>query len=440
MHKPLLRTLLACGAATLMASAGQAQLLSGLGTLPGQLVGALGSPAGAPVVAPVLDRLNDIGGQPLADSASLLDLRRARLRELVQQHRAVLDADRDGNPVRRGELIAVDPSPDTIARIRAGGFRVARDDQIEGLALHVVTIAPPPGTSTRDGLNRLRTIAPEGDFDFDPIFEPAGPALLPLDGAAAPTSSLPAGLVHPAPIGMIDGGVSAHPSLRDAAIEQRGFTAQGPRASGHGTAVASLMVGSDGGFRGAARGASLLVADVYGGDPAGGSALAIARALGWLTTRGVRVINMSLVGPANPLLERAIAAAAHQGVLIVAAVGNDGPAAPPAYPASYPGVIAVTGVDNHNRALPEAGKALHLDYAAPGADMAAALPGSGYGTVRGTSFAAPLVTARLIAAGGGPAAIAQVSREAVKGLGRVGKGIVCATCRIAPRDVSARRH
>ncbi|MDP9057529.1 MAG: S8 family serine peptidase [Pseudomonadota bacterium] len=439
MRRPLIRTLLA-GAVTLLASAGQAQLLPGLGSVPGQLVGALGSPADAPlappIAAPVLDRLNDIGGQPLGDSASLLDLRRARLRELVQQHRAVLDADREGNPVRRGELIAVDPSLDTIARIRAAGFRVMGDDHIEGIGLHVVTIAPPPGTSTREGLTRIRTIAPNGEFDFDPIFEPAGLGLLAPVGAAALTSVL----AHPAAIGMIDGGVSTHPSLRNAAIEQRGFTAHGARASGHGTAVASLMVGSDGRFHGAAPGASLLVADVYGGDPADGSALAIARALGWLTARGVRVINISLVGPANPLLERAIAAAAQRGVLIVAAVGNDGPAAPPAYPASYPGVIAVTGVDDHNRALPEAGKALHLDYAAPGADMAAALPGSGYAVVRGTSFAAPLVTAQLVAAGGGAGAIAALSREAVKGSGRIGKGIVCDTCRIAPRDVGARRQ
>jgi len=435
MRKPLLRTLLACGAVTLLATAGQAQLLPGLGSVPGQLVGALGSPAGAPLVAPMLDRLNDIGGQSLGDTASLLDLRRARLRDLVQQHRAVLDADREGNPVRRGELIAVDPSDDTIARIRAAGFRVAGDDQIEGLALHVVTIAPPPGTSTRDGLTSLKKIAPEANFDFDPIFEPAGLGLPVSSGPAAQTSMR----AHLATIGMIDGGVSAHPALRNARIEQRGFAAQGARASGHGTAVASLMVGSDGRFQGAAQGASLLVADVYGGDPTQGSALAIARALGWLISRGVRVVNISLVGPANPLLEQAIAAAAHQGVLVVAAVGNDGPAAPPAYPASYPEVIAVTGVDDHNRALPEAGKALHLDFAAPGADMAAALPGGGYATVRGTSFAAPLVTARLMATGGGRDAIAALSREAAKGSGRIGKGIVCGACRIAPHDVGARR-
>lgn len=71
--------------------------------------------------------------------------------------------------------------------------------------------------------------------------------------------------------------------------------------------------------------------------------------------------------------------------------------------------------------------------------MAAALPGSGYAMVRGTSFAAPLVTARLIAAGGGASALEAVSREAVKGRGRVGRGIVCGSCRIAPRDVGAKR-
>ena len=50
--------------------------------------------------------------------------------------------------------------------------------------------------------------------------------------------------------------------------------------------------------------------------------------------------------------------------------------------------------DSRNRALPEAGRAKHIDFAAPGADMAAALPGQGYAKVRGTSFAAPLVIVR----------------------------------------------
>jgi hypothetical protein len=434
--RPYLRTILACSAVLLAAGEGHAQLLPSLGGIPGQVVGGvLGSSGNAPVVAPVIDRLNNVGDTAVANTASLLDLRRARLRGLIRDNSRSLEADRDGNPVRKGELIAIDPSSETIARAGAAGFRVLRDERIEGLQLHVVTLSPPAGDDTREGLARLRRIAPEGTFDHDHVFEPAGAALATLGGSAVAAPISP----RQAVIGMIDGGVSAHPSLRNATIEQRGFAAQGARPSGHGTAVASLMVGSDGRFQGAARGMPLLVADVYGGDPTEGSAVRIARALGWLTSRGVRVINVSLVGPANPLLARAIAAARERGALIVAAVGNDGPAAPPSYPASYPGVVAVTGVDVRNRALPEAGKALHLDFAAPGAEMAAALPGRGYATVRGTSFAAPLVTARLIAAGGGAAAVATVAHEAIKGRGRVGRGIVCGPCRIPPREVGAKR-
>ena len=134
------------------------------------------------------------------------------------------------------------------------------------------------------------------------------------------------------------------------------------------------------------------------------------------------------------LVQRAIQIVQSRGIQVVAAVGNDGPAAPPQYPASYPGVIAVTAVDAGGRALPEAGKATHLDFAAPGADMAAALPGSGYTRVRGTSFAAPLAAARLLAAGS-PGALAS---EARPGKGRVGRGIVCGACRIDPRSVAAK--
>ena len=70
---------------------------------------------------------------------------------------------------------------------------------------------------------------------------------------------------------------------------------------------------------------------------------------------------------------RAIQLVQSRGIEVVAAVGNDGPAAPAQYPASYPGVLAITAVDAGGRALPEAGKPTHLDFAAPGADMAAAL-------------------------------------------------------------------
>lgn len=155
------------------------------------------------------------------------------------------------------------------------------------------------------------------------------------------------------------------------------------------------------------------------------------RALAWAASKKPSVINISLVGPANRTLARAVGALRARGIALVAAVGNDGPAAPAQYPASYPGVIAVTGVDRNNRALREAGRATHLDFAAPGADLAAALPGKGYTEVRGTSFAAPFVAARLAANG----TAAGLAAEAQPGKGKVGRGIVCGSCDIPPRAV-----
>jgi hypothetical protein len=230
---------------------------------------------------------------------------------------------------------------------------------------------------------------------------------------------------------MIDGGIASHPSLARAGIEQRGFNgpAQPTGHGTHGTAVGSLLVGEQGPFRGAARGAQLFVGDVYGGNPAAGSATAIVRALAWAASKNPSVINISLVGPANRTLAKAVGALRARGIDLVAAVGNDGPAAPPQYPASYPGVIAVTGVDSGNRALREAGRATHLDFAAPGADLAAALPGKGYTEVRGTSFAAPFVAARLAATG----TAASLAAEAQPGKGKVGRGVVCSSCKVLPR-------
>jgi subtilisin family serine protease len=109
----------------------------------------------------------------------------------------------------------------------------------------------------------------------------------------------------------------------------------------------------------------------------------------------VPVINVSLVGPSNALLQRVVELASARGHLIVAAVGNDGPSAPPLYPAAYPGVVAVTAVDRTDKVLIEAGRGQFIAFAAPGADIEAASLPSGYSPVRGTSFAAPIVASRL---------------------------------------------
>lgn len=397
-----------------------------LGTVPGALSGTLSYGAeGNGFIAAPLDRIAVPPEVSAAPPQAIADLRLARLDALVQANRAVLDRDPLGQPVRKRELIATNPDPVSLGLASRAGFTILADQQETELGLRLVTLGIPRKMNVRQALVVVRRAAPALQVDYNHIYEPSGGHLLPFAGVALAGKS---SLRTVKRIAMIDGGVAAHPSLARANIEQRGFAGDA-EPTGHGTAVGSLLVGDQGPFRGAARGAELFVADVYGGNPAAGSASSILNALSWAASKRPAVINISLVGPSNLALARAIAAVRARGIQVVAAVGNDGPAAPPQFPASYPGVVAVTGVDGLGRALPEAGRSAHLDFAAPGADMLAAYPGQGYATVRGTSFAAPLAAARLAMAG----SYQRLTLEARPGKGKIGRGIVCADCRTDPR-------
>ena len=438
-----LAALLFAGASLAAATAATAQLLPTLpvGNLPlpgavrnapvvGDLLGALTPAQRSAATAPSLDRLGVADGVGGLAKSSLAELRRLRLGELIRSNRAALDVGPGGLPVRRGILIAINPTEAQLAAAAAAGFRLEAREDLGGLTS--VTLRVPERLSATAAMRRLMQATPGLAADYDHVYEPAGGALWPVAAAALAGVEPP-----PMPTGktivIIDGGVAAHPSLAGASIVQQGF-AGAAKATGHGTAVASLLVGRDGAFRGAAAGTRLYVADVYGGNPAAGSATAIVRALAWAASKRPDAISISLVGPSNLLLQRAVSMLAKRGIRMVAAVGNDGPAAPVQYPAAYPGVVAVTAVDRRDRALPEAGRAARLDYAAPGADMAAALPGRGFARVRGTSFATPLVAARVAASPSSQA----LAREVAKGSGKVGRGILCRTCRTDPKIVGAK--
>jgi hypothetical protein len=410
--------------------------LGGLGSGVGGALGGLGSQVGAAtgglvgqpgsqgmaggVIGGGLDVVSGVTGA--LSPADLLGLRRQRLAALVRDNRRLLDKDDDGNPIRRDEILVTDPSDAVLATAQKAGFAIARRETVEGLGLSVTVLTPPAGQPARKAIETLKAADPQGRYALNHVYQPAFAALKPADAPAATGGEARGGAV--APLGLIDGGVGAHPAFAGAV-----------KPTGHGTVVASLMVGRSGAFHGVAPGGRLYAADVYGGSPANGSAEAIVRAMGWLAANGARVVNISLVGAANPLLEAGVKALQAKGILIVAAVGNDGPSAPPQYPASYPGVIAVTGVDGRGRPLLEAGRASHVDFGAPGADMAGAVPGGGWEAVRGTSFAAPLVAASLaMEPQGGRAAVTALAATATP-LRRTEHGLVCADCAVAPRSL-----
>jgi hypothetical protein len=365
-----------------------------------------------------LDRTLGPATDLVADPGRLLALRTERLERLVRRNRETLEFDRQGAPARRGELLLLDPSPAALAAAQKAGFVAVGREELGSLGLALARVTVPRGLSLAEGEALLGRAVPGVEIAPDNLHFQSGGSALPILQAAA------TGAVT-TPVGVIDGA----PGTGQRVTALRGFARGAPAASHHGSAVVSLLVGA--GVR------DVRVADIYGTDPVGGGALALVRALDWLTGSGARVVSISLDGPNNAAVGAAIAAAQRRGVVVVAAVGNDGPASPPAYPASYPGVLAVTGVDGRERALIEAGRATHLDYAAPGADIAARNRAGRWAAVRGTSYAVPLVAARAAAAlDRGGSWRAALDREA-EDLGergadaQYGRGLLCRTC--APR-------
>lgn len=363
----------------------------------------------------------------------------SRLTGLVRRSRGALEADTNGWPVVSAEIIVVDMTDPARAEALRAGFRVVREERLEALDLTTLVLAPPRRLSLERAVERLKALDPGAEVALNHIHTTAGlEAEAAASGAVAPRSSQALG----ASLGLIDTGVDvAHPALTGS-ITQRGFAGP-PRIGAHGTAVASLMVGRNRAFSGGDPGGDLLVADIYGGLTTGGSSTGLAQALAWMVEQRVRVVNVSLVGPRNALVERAVARAQARGVTLVAAAGNDGPAAPPFYPAAYAGVIGVSAVNGRNQALPESGRGPQVDFAAPGADMAAAGPAGGWTSVRGSSFAAPLVAGLLARRGGGASAVEALARSAAD-LGARGRdpvyghGLVAADLRVAPGTIGAR--
>ncbi|MEP6504870.1 MAG: S8 family serine peptidase [Betaproteobacteria bacterium] len=395
---------------------------------------------------PLVQRVDPVVDQVLAP----VDLAAARLQEIARRARAnrrELDRDPHGELIVRAELLAQPSGAPARDALAAAGFKALREETLDGLDDAFVVLRPPSGMALPEAVERARAIDPAGAYDYHHLYEGSGSAGAPAAAAvaSAPAVAAAAGTLR---VGLIDSGVDArHPAFARATVQRHGCD-DGAHPAAHGTAVASLMIGEDGSFRSALPGATLYAADVYCDAPTGGSVEAIARELAWLARMQVAVVNVSLVGPPNLVLQRVVAQAVARGMLVVAAVGNDGPAAPPLYPASWPGVVGVGAVDARLRLLPEGARGPQVMFVAPGADMAAAANGArGFAAVRGTSFAAPLVAGLLAAQmqDAAPAAardaVARLASSAREPAGTpprdgFGRGLVGEALRTAPDAVA----
>lgn len=398
--------------------------------------GTLGLPVG---VGPIsLPRTGIVPGV-LNTTTGTLDSTLGVVRDTVGRPQRTVSFDRDvqGFKVLRQTVLALSPSDQSLSIAKGLSFQIVRQQDIASLGLTVVQLRAPENMDATQALSLLRRADPSGTYDYDHIYNPSGETQTAAIAPAQPASQQNTGIR----IGIIDGGIDRHNGdFADATILTRNFASdKSDVPTEHGTAVASLLVGREG--QGTLPSAELYAADVYGGEASGGAADDIARALGWLAQNNVPVANISLAGPPNIILEASVKAFLKRGHIIVAAAGNDGPAAPAEYPAAYEGVAAVTSVDDDHAIQMDANQGPQIAFAALGVRRRVAAMKGGHATVTGTSYASPLVAVRFAALLKQPdpvaarSAWAALEHEAID-LGKPGRDSVFGYGYLAPLNAS----
>jgi hypothetical protein len=300
-----------------------------------------------------------------------------------------LENDDGGNPFREGELVVMSDDNALLGRAEALGFSVIEARPLESLGAVVARLRRPEGVSSNEALAMLRTREPGSPSGYNYIYRATGtasdapdedqrdPQLEPLKPARAG-----------AKVGVIDG--FSGDSVAGWSVER--LVAK-PAKAGHGDVVTGILLRDlDTAYRLSPE--KLMLLDVMREHPGGGAAdvSALVFAFDRLVTAGMDVANLSLAGPDHPALRMAVSKSIQRGLIVVAAVGNGGPAAPPAFPSAYDGVVGVAAVDATSKPYIYSGRGPHVDIAALGEEVDAS--GTG-GALVGTSYAAPHVTALL---------------------------------------------
>jgi len=327
-----------------------------------------------------------------------------------------------GHGFEAGEVVVLGDRPETLARVQSLGFRLIEARPLSGLRLSVLKLGTPSSLDPRQAVALLHARLPSVTADVNSVYGS-------YETEAAQVVSLPApdyarrmirwsggeGCGSGLRIGMIDSALATGPpAFAGCKLHQRSFLEPGRVAAdpAHGTAIAALLVGApDPAHPGG--GGLLPDADLYaaatfaqrGGGQSEADAFAIAEALDWMVQKHVRVVNVSLAGDDNALMALAVRRASARGTVLIAAAGNAGPHAPPAYPGALPEVIAVTAVDQQGAVFAGANRGSYIAFAAPGVRIWVPTPDGEGRYETGTSFAAPfaLGTAALEMMQGAPA-------------------------------------
>jgi subtilisin family serine protease len=190
-------------------------------------------------------------------------------------------------------------------------------------------------------------------------------------------------------VALIDSAIDpSHPEIAGSVIAQFDVSVAPAKPSRHGAGMAGAIAGHKQ-IEGGAPGAQILAARAFDETDDGARAvgLDLLAALDWAVAQKARIVNMSFAGPADPLLAQMLEAAAARKIILIAAAGNSGNGAPPAFPGADPHVIAVSAVDEQSHLYDRANRGGYIALAAPGVDVLVAAPGGGYDLSSGTSVA-----------------------------------------------------
>lgn len=245
-------------------------------------------------------------------------------------------------------------------------------------------------------------------------------------------------------VAVLSSGVDArHPQLRGRVL--RGFDAVTRRNGadsdclGLGTQVAGVIAAQPSrsvGFVGVAPGATVLPVRVVAEGFAAVEPVVLARGINWAVDNGARVIDVPMaIYSDHADLRAAVARAVRRGVVVVAAVGDEGgrQGVPPTpYPASHPDVVGVGAVDPVGLLWSNSQVGPYVDLVAPGVQVTTLQRARGLvDTVNGTGIASAFVaaTAALVWARRGPEAGGAAVADAL-----------AVTAAPAPERVDSRRY
>jgi len=198
-------------------------------------------------------------------------------------------------------------------------------------------------------------------------------------------------------VAILDTGIDQnHEDLKGKVVAEVSFT-DSPTPNdiyGHGTHIAGIIAANSNngvGIAGMAPGSQLMNVKVAN-DKGRCQASAVVKGIIWAVNNGANVINISVeLEEPSPELEGAVNYAWSQGVVIVAAAGNEGSQSP-VYPACYENCIAVAATRQDDTLAPLSNYGDWVDIAAPGFNIYSTLPDNSYGYKSGTSFASAYVS------------------------------------------------